>query len=100
MRNRTAAMGSQGSATLEAPPAVLREQERAENFPVALRLLPRQTRQHLASIYEVERVVEQLGGRAAGNRTVHLLAVRDNPELVWTTGRPSSRVLRNLVPTV
>src|SRR5881398_581418 len=31
MRNWTAAGGSQGSATLEAPSAVLREQERAEN---------------------------------------------------------------------
>jgi squalene synthase HpnC len=100
MRNWTAAGGSQGSATLEAPSAVLREQERAENFPVALRLLPRRTRQHLTAIYDVARVVDDLGDRAAGDRVDQLLAFRDDLELVWTTGEPSSRVLRNLIPTV
>jgi squalene synthase HpnC len=79
---------------------VLREQERAENFPVALRLLPRTTRRHLAAIYDVARVVDDLGDRAAGDRTAQLLAFRDDLELVWSTGEPSSRVLRNLVPTV
>jgi squalene synthase HpnC len=78
----------------------LRRQERAENFPVALRLLPADIRRHLSAIYDVARVVDDLGDAADGDRTTLLLDFREDLSLVWTTGRPTLRVLRQLVPTV
>jgi squalene synthase HpnC len=100
MRDAAQAAGWVPEATLEASPSVLRHQERAENFPVALRLLPAAPRRHLAAIYDVARVVDDLGDRAPGDRARQLQRFRDDLSLVWTTGRPVSRVLRGLVPTV
>jgi squalene synthase HpnC len=40
----------------------------SENFPVALRLLPRSTRSHLLAIYGFARLVDQLGDAADGDR--------------------------------
>ena len=44
--------------------------------------------QHLAAIYDVARVVDDLGDRAAGDRTRTCSAFRDDLERVWTTGQP------------
>ncbi len=43
-----------------------------ENFPVALRLLPRSTRRHLLAIYGFARLVDQLGDAADGDRLASL----------------------------
>ncbi|MGI8881077.1 MAG: squalene synthase HpnC [Jatrophihabitans sp.] len=40
----------------------------AENFPVALRLLPRRPRAHLARVYAFARFVDDVGDRAPGDR--------------------------------
>jgi squalene synthase HpnC len=40
----------------------------AENFPVALRLLPRQPRSHLARVYAFARFVDDVGDTAPGDR--------------------------------
>ena len=39
----------------------LRERRRTENFPVALRVLPRDLRTHLGRLYDVARVIDDAG---------------------------------------
>jgi squalene synthase HpnC len=72
--------------------------ERAENFPVALRLLPRDVRADLRAVYAVVRTVDALGDEVAGDRTAALRAFAADLDRVWTTGRPRSPVLTGLVP--
>ncbi|MDA8296852.1 MAG: squalene synthase HpnC [Actinomycetota bacterium] len=55
------------SAPAFAPEAIL-DKAGSENFPVALRLLPRQLRSDLLAIYGYARLVDDLGDRAEGDR--------------------------------
>jgi squalene synthase HpnC len=80
--------------------ALLRAKERAENFPVALRVLPRRIRRHLVAIYGVVRVIDDLGDEAAGDRASQLAAFAEDLARVWDGGQPRAEVLRRLVPTV
>ena len=82
------------------PDTYLRRREHAENFPVALRVLPREPRTHLRAVYDVARVIDDLGDQAAGDRTAGLLAFRADLATVWQGGTPRAAVLRRLVPTV
>jgi squalene synthase HpnC len=75
------------------------ELERAENFPVALRLLPRTLRGHLQAVYDVVRVIDDTGDEADGNRTAALIQLRDQLNTVWSDHPPTSGVLGRLVPT-
>ena len=81
--------------------ARLRAQESAENFPVALRLLPADVRGHLRAVYDVVRVIDNLGDDAGepAVRTTALEAYAADLATVWTTGRPADQALRRLVPT-
>lgn len=88
--------------------ALLRKQH-AENFPVALRLLPRQLRADLVAVYDVARVIDDLGdggiagsagSQAQGNRTALLEEFGRDLTAVWEGGRPDHPVLRRLVPAV
>jgi squalene synthase HpnC len=82
-------------------PTDLRRQERAENFPVALRILPARYRGHLRNLYDVARVIDDLGDTGAPEqRTAALRAFRDDLSTIWHGGTPRRPVLRNLVPTV
>src|SRR5215467_13299220 len=45
----------------------------AENFPVALRFLPRRYRGHLAAVYGFARSVDDMGDQAAPQERLHLL---------------------------
>jgi squalene synthase HpnC len=45
----------------------------AENFPVALRFLPRRYRGHLAAVYGFARSVDDMGDQAAPEERLHLL---------------------------
>lgn len=80
--------------------ALLRAKKRAENFPVALRVLPRRVRRHLVAVYDVVRVIDDLGDEAAGDRTAQLEAFAQDMAQVWDGGQPRAEVLRRLVPTV
>lgn len=80
--------------------AGLRELERAENFPVALRVLPRQVRTHLQATYDVVRVIDDLGDKAVGDRVALLAGFGRDLATLWTGGPPQAAVLRRLVPTV
>ena len=79
---------------------LLRTLEKAENFPVALRLLPRDLRADLRAVYAVVRTIDQLGDDLRGDRTAALHAFAQDLVTVWTTGRPCSPVLANLMPAV
>jgi squalene synthase HpnC len=79
---------------------MLGRKRRAENFPVALRLLPRKLRADLIAVYGFARAVDDLGDEALGDRTALLNAFRADLAAVWETGRPDHPVLRQLVPTV
>jgi len=81
----------------------LRAKERAENFPVALRLLPRDLREGLRAVYDVVRTIDDLGDDpeaepAARLAALHAFAV--DLERVWSTGAPEAPVLVRLVPAV
>jgi squalene synthase HpnC len=101
------------SAGPTSPPAdLLRDKERAENFPVALRLLPRVLREDLRAVYDVVRTIDDLGdegggeggGTAAepepGARLAGLTAFSDDLARLWATGEPQAPVLVRLLPTV
>ncbi len=78
----------------------LRRQQHAENFPVALRLLPRRLRTGLVAVYDVARVIDDLGDQAAGDRTAQLTAFGRDLATIWDGGQPQHPVLRRLAPVV
>ena len=80
----------------------LRQQESAENFPVALRVLPAAVRGHLRAVYDVVRVIDNLGDDPGppADRLAALEAFGADLATVWTTGRPRDPVLVALVPSV
>jgi squalene synthase HpnC len=78
----------------------LRGRENAENFPVALRLLPRRHRDHLHAIYGYARMVDEIGDAYAGDRTARLHELAADLRTIWSGGQPSDAVLRRLAPTV
>jgi squalene synthase HpnC len=80
--------------------AYLRGRERAENFPVALRVLPRRHRTHLAAVYDVARVIDDLGDDAPGDRVALLEAFAADLATIWEGGVPQAPVLQSLAGTV
>jgi squalene synthase HpnC len=79
----------------------LRRKEGAENFPVALRVLPARYRAHLRNLYDVARVIDDLGDTGPPeHRTAALLAFRDDLATIWHGGDTQLAVLRNLATSV
>ncbi|MBV9141948.1 MAG: squalene synthase HpnC [Pseudonocardiales bacterium] len=78
----------------------LRRQRRAENFPVALWLLPRGLRADLIAVYNVVRVIDDLGDAARGDRVALLEEFGRDLATVWAGWRPEHPVLRRLRPVV
>jgi squalene synthase HpnC len=82
----------------------LRDKQRAENFPVAMRVLPGRYREHLIAVYDFARTVDDLGDEAAGNRTALLDEFGADLATIWVGGTPQpavwSAVLRRLSSTV
>jgi squalene synthase HpnC len=104
-----AAIPGSGTAPLARSLArLLRRQRRAENFPVALRLLPRALRADLVAVYDAARVIDDLGdggsssiaGSAGGDRIAQLEQFRADLATIWDGGTPQHPVLQRLVPTV
>jgi squalene synthase HpnC len=77
-----------------------RTRESGENFPVALRFLPRRHRDHLHAVYAYARMVDEIGDAFTGDRTARLQALAADLGTIWSGGRPSDPVLRNLARTV
>lgn len=78
----------------------LAELERAENFPVALHLLPASVRVHLRAVYDVVRVIDDTGDERDGDQTEALLRLGGQLDQVWSEVPPTSGVFGRLVPTV
>ncbi len=80
----------------------LRRAERAENFPVALRLLPARLRDRLRAVYDVVRTIDDLGDEGSARPTARIAALealrRDLPSVWAPAGDPTIAVLRQLRP--
>ncbi|WP_432991734.1 squalene synthase HpnC [Dactylosporangium sp. CA-233914] len=77
----------------------------AENFPVALRVLPEATRRHLYALYGYARFVDDLGdepvpGMSAADRIAALDAFEAEVRRLYDGRRVRHPVLRGLAPTV
>jgi squalene synthase HpnC len=74
-------------------PVALEDKLRTENFPVALRILPRRFRDHLTAVYGFARTVDDLGDESTGDRLANLDAFEKDLDLIWSGGDPSDQRL-------
>ena len=84
-------------------PVAVRALAREENFPVALRLLPKQRRAELLAVYDVVRTIDEVGDDPAcdpGERAADLDALEADLCRVWTDGAPLHPVFAGLLPVV
>ncbi len=89
-----------GADTSSMPDAVeVMSQAGQENFPVALRVLPRATRRHLKAIYGFARLCDDIGDETPGDRLGQLTMLATDLERVYT-GWPQHPLLRRLQPSV
>jgi squalene synthase HpnC len=82
------------------PAGTVADKMRTENFPVALRLLPRRYRGRLQAVYGFARTVDDLGDESTGDRLRNLNDFATDLNRIWTGGTPSSPVLVRLAATV
>jgi squalene synthase HpnC len=82
------------------PAGAVADKMRTENFPVALRILPRRFRTHLQAVYGFARTVDDLGDESTGDRLANLDEFAADLNLIWTGGTPSHPVLARLATTV
>jgi squalene synthase HpnC len=80
--------------------AEIASRQAGENFPVALKLLPRDARRHLQAIYGYARFVDDLGDEAPGDRLRLLDAVDADLDRLYAGDQPTLPVLAALAPTV
>jgi phytoene synthase len=81
----------------------LRAAEAAENFPVAMRVLPARVRGALRAVYDVVRTIDELGDdprRTPAQRVEDLASFATDLSAVWGPGRPEAPVLRALNPAL
>src|SRR5262245_39244493 len=71
-----------------------------ENFPVALRLLPRSVRRHLMAIYGFARLVDDIGDEASGNRLAQLDAIDADIDRIYRGESPRHPLLAEIAVTV
>lgn len=74
--------------------------QHAENFPVALRILPRRFREHLEAVYGFARTVDDLGDESTGDRLANLDAFATDVKRIWAGKTPRTPVLSRLAGTV
>jgi squalene synthase HpnC len=85
----------------DAPDArALRGREHHENFPVALRLLPRRHREALHAVYGFARTVDELGDSFPGDRVAALHEFDADLDRLWAGEPPHHPVLHRLRPVV
>jgi squalene synthase HpnC len=81
-------------------PVTMGDKQRGENFPVAMRILPRRIREHLIAVYGFARTVDDLGDEATGDRLAHLDEFAADLATIWVGGQPRNPVLIRLAATV
>jgi squalene synthase HpnC len=86
--------------TVVDPGELLRRLEGQENFPVAMRLLPRTLRGELRAVYDIARTIDDLGDEAPGDRLALLDGFEADLRRAWTDTEPTVPVVRRLVPVV
>jgi squalene synthase HpnC len=84
----------------ETAPVALAGHEQSENFPVALRLLPRHYRRDLRAVYAFARGVDELGDTAPGDRLAQLARFDAELGRIWSGGPVHDPVLADLAATV
>jgi squalene synthase HpnC len=77
-----------------------RARENGENFPVALRLLPREHLEHLHNVYAFARMVDEIGDTFTGDRSTRLHEVAADLGTIWEGRQPTDPVLGRLASTV
>lgn len=90
---------SDGEAVAAAWPADVLGQAQGENFPVALRVLPRARRRDLMALYGFARLVDDIGDEAPGDRLAALDAVERELARAFA-GTAQHPILRALEPTL
>jgi squalene synthase HpnC len=75
----------------------LRDREKGENFPVALRILPRHHRDALHAVYAFARTVDEAGDSWPGDRLARLAALDDAVTRTWSRGDVSDPVFAGLL---
>ena len=96
----------QQAAQLQPAPGDLTGKAAAENFPVALRMLPRRYRQHLMAVYSFARTVDDAGDEAPPDQRQQLLAgLAEDLERLYTPqagpgDEPRDPAVRGLAATV
>jgi squalene synthase HpnC len=103
------ALGQQPARPQSAPGDDLTGKAAAENFPVALRLLPRRYREHLMAVYRFARTVDDAGDEAPPEQRQQLLAgLAEDLERLYAPhagadgpdSQPRDPVVRGLASTV
>lgn len=98
---------SDAGGNLAGLPSVLTEiaqrsvaQMGAENFPVALRMLPREPRDSLSRVYAFARFVDDVGDEAPGDRYALLDAVARQVQAQWDGAEAALAPVRGLGPLI
>ncbi len=73
---------------------------RAENFPVAMRVLPRAVRERLLALYRYARYVDDVGDESEGDREVALHALAADVRRLYDGRRPEHEVVAGIAPLV
>ena len=90
---------SAGSGDVPLAAAAVLARAGGENFPVALRLLPRSARRDLLALYGFARLVDDLGDEAPGDRLAALEAVEADLDRAYR-GAARHPLLRRLEPVL
>ncbi len=84
---------------LDATPEELLAKAGAENFPVALRFLPRREREWLGAVYGFARLVDDVGDESTGDRLAHLDRLEADLDRAFA-GTAEHPLVRALTPLI